>query len=173
MAVVTSGNGGATWTGRCNNGPSGVLPKVGSCPDAGYPVKIAAMPNGSLLMALDYIGGVYVSLDGGRAWKPGITSSSSNLTLSQGTDAVWMLGIETFAREKDPPCPPMAGHGDRSLFPSWRAVDTAEAAELQHAPSPGPSPPPVRSVRSPLAAAPLGRLSCPWTARPPHRTTPG
>jgi hypothetical protein len=97
MAVVTSGNGGATWTGRCNNGPSGVLPKVGSCPDAGYPVKIAAMPNGSLLMALDYIGGVYVSLDGGRAWKPGITSSSSNLT-----DAVWMLGIETFSAGERP-----------------------------------------------------------------------
>ena len=102
MAVVTSGNGGATWTQRCNNGPSGVLPEVNSCPDAGYPVKVVAMPNGVFLMALDYIGGVYVSLDGGRVWKPGITSSSSNLTLSQGTDAVWMLGIETFLAGERP-----------------------------------------------------------------------
>ena len=53
-------------------------------------------------MALDYIGGVYVSLDGGHAWKPGITSSSPNLTLSQGTGAVWMLGIETFLAGERP-----------------------------------------------------------------------
>ena len=117
MAVVASGNGGGTWTQRCNNGPSGILAEVGSCPDAGYPVKVVAMPNGVFLMALDYIGGVYVSLDGGRAWKPGITSSSPNLTLSQGTGAVWMLGIETFLAGERPAVSTNGRTWRRAAFP--------------------------------------------------------
>lgn len=92
MAVVTSDNGGQTWTQRCNNGPQGILPEVGACPEAGYPVKVAAMANGTLLVALDYIGEIDTSLDGGHVWKSGIRSYSSNVTLSQGTGAVWMLG---------------------------------------------------------------------------------
>jgi hypothetical protein len=55
------------------------------------------MPNEVMLSALDSIGGVYVSLDSGRAWKPGITTWPSTLTLSKGTDAVWVLGTGTFS----------------------------------------------------------------------------
>ncbi|MGA3354482.1 MAG: hypothetical protein ABSD85_15065 [Acidimicrobiales bacterium] len=97
MAVVTSSDGGATWTRRCNNGPQETFPEVGSCPEGGYPVRVVAMPNEVMLSALDSIGGVYVSLDSGRAWKPGITTWPSTLTLSKGTDAVWVLGTGTFS----------------------------------------------------------------------------
>ena len=71
------------------------MPEVGSCPNGGYPIKVVATPNGVLLMALDYVGGVNVSLDGGRVWKAGISASSSKVTLSEGTGVVWMLGTGT------------------------------------------------------------------------------
>jgi hypothetical protein len=52
------------------------------------------MPNGALVMALGYpVGGIDVSLDGGRTWKLALRSSASFVTLSQGTEAVWMLGL--------------------------------------------------------------------------------
>jgi len=92
MEVVTSQDGGKTWAQRCNNGPQGILPEIGRCPQAGYPVKVASMANGTLAVALDYIGEVDTSLTGGRVWRQGIRSYSSNITMSQGTDAIWMLG---------------------------------------------------------------------------------
>jgi hypothetical protein len=94
MEVVTSTNGGASWTQRCNNGSLGSVRVVGDCPGFGYPGMIEAMPNGMLVMALGYpIGGVEVSLDGGRAWKLSLRSAATFVDLSQGAGTVWMLGI--------------------------------------------------------------------------------
>lgn len=94
MEVVTSSNDGASWSQRCNNGPPGVLRTVGDCPGAGYPSAITAMPNGVLVMALGYpVGGVVVSLDKGRTWELALRSAATFLTRSQGTGAVWMLGL--------------------------------------------------------------------------------
>jgi hypothetical protein len=94
MEVVTSTNGGVSWAQRCNNGPKGLLRPVGDCPGFGYPGMIDVMPNGALVIALGYpIGGVEVSLDGGRTWKLVLRSAATFLTLSQATGTVWMLGI--------------------------------------------------------------------------------
>jgi len=49
MEVVTSTNGGASWTERCNNGSLGSVRIVGDCPGFGYPGMIEAMPNGRSL----------------------------------------------------------------------------------------------------------------------------
>ncbi len=94
MEVVTSTNGGASWTERCNNGSLGSVRIVGDCPGFGYPGMIEAMPNGTLVIALGYpVGGVEVSLDGGRAWKLSLRSAATFVNLSQGAGTVWMLGI--------------------------------------------------------------------------------
>jgi hypothetical protein len=93
MEVVTSTNGGASWTQRCNNGPPGLLRIVGACPNGGYPSTIVAMPDGALVMALGYAGVVEVSFDGGRIWKLALRSASSFLILARGSGAVWMLGV--------------------------------------------------------------------------------
>jgi len=117
MAVVASGNGGGTWTQRCNNGPSGILAEVGSCPDAGYPVKVVAMPNGVFLMALDYIGGVYVS-----ARRRPRLEARDHLIIAEshivpGHGAVWMLGIETFLAGERPAVSTNGRTWRRAAFP--------------------------------------------------------
>ncbi len=94
MEVVTSTDGGANWTERCNNGPPGLLKAVGGCPAMGYPAMVASMGDRALVMAIGYpLGGVEVSLDGGRTWRLAVRSSATFLTLSQGSGVVWMLGL--------------------------------------------------------------------------------
>jgi hypothetical protein len=94
MEVVTSNNGGASWTERCDNGPRGLSRIVGACPGFGYPGAIVAMPDGALVMAIGYpIGGVDLSLDGGRTWKLVLRSAATFLSVSQGAGTVWVLGL--------------------------------------------------------------------------------
>ncbi|MGA2804058.1 MAG: hypothetical protein ABSF89_06665 [Acidimicrobiales bacterium] len=94
MEVITSTNGGASWTERCDNGPLGLLRIVGACPGFGYPGAMVAMPDGALVMAIGYpIGGVDVSLDGGRTWKLVLRSAATFLSLSRGTGTVWVLAL--------------------------------------------------------------------------------
>jgi hypothetical protein len=94
MEVVTSSDGGATWTERCNNGPSWILRAVGRCPGFGYPGMVAVMGDGVLVLAVGYpLGAVEASLDGGRTWKVVARSAATFVTLSQGSDAVWMLAL--------------------------------------------------------------------------------
>ena len=94
MEVVTSATGGASWTERCDNGPRGLLRIVGACPAFGYPGAMVALPSGALVMAIGYpIGGVDMSLDGGRNWKLVLRSAATFLSLSRGAGAVWVLGL--------------------------------------------------------------------------------
>jgi hypothetical protein len=94
MEVVSSHDNGKTWSERCNNGPPGLLPIIGSCPVGGYPGAIAAMPDGVLVMSLGYpVGGVDVPVDGGRTWKLALRTAGTFLDNSQGVGADWILAV--------------------------------------------------------------------------------
>jgi hypothetical protein len=94
MEVVTSSNAGVTWVECCANGPAGLVRIVGSCPLAGYPGAITAMPDGVLVIALGYpVGGVDVSVDGGRSWKLALRTAGTFLDISQGVGADWILAV--------------------------------------------------------------------------------
>ena len=94
MEVVTSANGGVSWSERCDNGSLGSPRTVGACPGFGYPGAMVAMADGALVMAIGYpIGGVDASLDGGRTWRLVLRSAATFLSLSQGAGTVWMLGL--------------------------------------------------------------------------------
>jgi hypothetical protein len=94
MEVLTSSNAGVTWVERCANGPNDLVRIVGSCPVGGYPGAIAAMPDGVLVMSLGYpVGGVDVSVDGGRTWKLALRTAGTFLDNSQGVGADWILAV--------------------------------------------------------------------------------
>jgi len=94
MEVVSSGNAGVTWAERCADGPADLVRIVGSCPGGGYPGAIAAMPDGVLVMSLGYpVGGVDVSVDGGRAWKLALRTAGTFLDNSQAGGADWILAV--------------------------------------------------------------------------------
>jgi hypothetical protein len=94
MEVVSSGNAGVTWVEHCADGPADLVRIVGSCPGGGYPGAIAAMPDGVLVMSLGYpVGGVDVSVDGGRTWKLGLRTAGTFLDNSQAGGADWILAV--------------------------------------------------------------------------------
>jgi hypothetical protein len=93
MEVLTSSNAGLTWVERCANGPNDLVRIVGSCPGGGYPSAIVAMPDGVLDMALGYVGGVEVSVDGGRTWKLALRTAGTFLDNSLGVGADWILAV--------------------------------------------------------------------------------
>ena len=94
MEVLTSSDAGLTWVERCANGPNDLVRIVGSCPGGGYPSAIAAVPDGVLVMSLGYpVGGVDVSVDGGRTWKLALRTAGSFLDNSQGVGADWILAV--------------------------------------------------------------------------------
>jgi photosystem II stability/assembly factor-like uncharacterized protein len=94
MEVISSGNAGVTWVERCADGPADLVRIVGSCPGGGYPGAIAAMPDGVLVMSLGYpVGGVDVSVDGGRTWKLGLRTAGTFLDNSQAGGADWILAV--------------------------------------------------------------------------------
>ena len=93
MEVATSSDGGANWVERCDNGPPGLGRIVGACPGLGAG-RHRRHAGQVLLMAIGYpLGGVEVSLDGGRTWRIGLRSAATFLALSYGTGTVWMLGL--------------------------------------------------------------------------------
>ena len=55
---------------------------------------VAVMGDGVLVLAVGYpLGAVEASLDGGRTWKVVARSAATFVTLSQGSDVLWMLGL--------------------------------------------------------------------------------
>ena len=94
MEVVTSTNGGASWAQRCNNDPLACSGPSALARGSAIRARWSHMADGALVMAVGYpIGGVDVSLDGGRTWKLVLRSAATFLSLSQGAGTVWMLGL--------------------------------------------------------------------------------
>ncbi|MGD0873443.1 MAG: sialidase family protein [Acidimicrobiales bacterium] len=92
MEVVTSDDGGVTWSERCNNGPVGLITPVGSCPQGGYPTSLVSPTNRLLEMGIAYVGGVDVSTDVGHVWRQrAVIEESSFLLISGDGHEVWLL----------------------------------------------------------------------------------
>jgi hypothetical protein len=50
-----SHDGGITWSERCNNGATGLVAQVGSCPGGGYPTSLVATTQSQMEMGLGYV----------------------------------------------------------------------------------------------------------------------
>ena len=92
MEVVTSHDGGITWSERCNNGATGLVAQVGSCPRGGYPTSLVATTRSLMEMGLGYVGAVDVSTDVGRVWhQSGSMNQSSFVLVSGDGQETWLL----------------------------------------------------------------------------------
>ena len=92
MEVVTSYDGGIKWSERCNNGSTGLVTEVGSCPVGGYPTSLVATTRGLMEMGLGYVGAVDVSADVGRVWhQSGSMNQSSFVLVSGDGQETWTL----------------------------------------------------------------------------------
>lgn len=92
--ILSSDDGGHSWSEGCSNGVWGAAKKTGSCPAGVFtmPVGLAVVRDGTLVMSYDNLG-LVASSNGGASWKVVNPSmrGAPEVQLSSADGVIWAL----------------------------------------------------------------------------------